>query len=48
MQALDALGDLMLGGHIMGAYSSVKPGHAINHALLAKLFSCPTNYEIVK
>lgn len=37
---LDAIGDLYLaGGPILGAYDSVKAGHALNNALLRKLFA---------
>lgn len=37
---LDAIGDLYLaGGPILGAYGSVKAGHALNNALLRKLFA---------
>lgn len=44
---LDAIGDLNLaGGHILGRYTGIKPGHAINNALLHELFSSDKNYEI--
>jgi UDP-3-O-[3-hydroxymyristoyl] N-acetylglucosamine deacetylase len=38
-KALDAVGDLRLGGRLVGHYTGVRPGHALNHRLLAKLFS---------
>ena len=38
-KALDAVGDLRLGGRLIGHYKGVRPGHALNHRLLAKLFS---------
>lgn len=42
---LDAIGDLYLaGGPIIGTYSADKPGHAINNALLHKLFSSAQNF----
>jgi UDP-3-O-[3-hydroxymyristoyl] N-acetylglucosamine deacetylase len=45
---LDAIGDLYLaGGPILGAYKASKPGHAMNNALLRKLFSQPGAWEMV-
>jgi UDP-3-O-[3-hydroxymyristoyl] N-acetylglucosamine deacetylase len=45
---LDAIGDLYLAGHaIIGAYVAEKSGHALNNALLRKLFSQPESFEIV-
>jgi UDP-3-O-[3-hydroxymyristoyl] N-acetylglucosamine deacetylase len=45
---LDAIGDLYLAGHpIIGAYEAEKSGHALNNALLRKLFAQPQSYEIV-
>ncbi len=39
---LDAVGDIYLaGGHIIGAYDSAKPGHALNNNLLKALFADP-------
>jgi UDP-3-O-[3-hydroxymyristoyl] N-acetylglucosamine deacetylase len=38
-KALDALGDLRLGGRLVGHYKGVRPGHALNHRLLQKLFA---------
>jgi len=44
---LDAIGDLYLVGHpIVGAYTAVKSGHALNNALLRKLLEDPSAYEI--
>ena len=41
-KALDAVGDLYLaGGQIIGAYRAERAGHAINNALLHKLFEDP-------
>lgn len=41
-KALDAVGDLYLaGGQIIGAYRAERAGHAINNALLHKLFADP-------
>lgn len=45
---LDAIGDLYLaGGPILGAYEADKPGHAMNNAILRKLFSTKDAYKIV-
>lgn len=39
---LDAIGDLYLaGGPILGAYDGFKAGHAMNNAILRKLFATP-------
>ncbi|MGZ9109047.1 MAG: UDP-3-O-acyl-N-acetylglucosamine deacetylase [Micavibrio sp.] len=39
---LDAIGDLYLaGGPILGAYDGFKAGHALNNAVLRKLFATP-------
>jgi UDP-3-O-[3-hydroxymyristoyl] N-acetylglucosamine deacetylase len=38
-KALDALGDLRLGGRLLGRYRGIKPGHSLNHRLLQKLFT---------
>lgn len=44
---LDAIGDLYLIGHaIVGAYTAIKSGHALNNALLRKLLEDPSAYEI--
>lgn len=43
---LDAIGDLYLAGApILGLYDGVKAGHAINNAILHKLFSSDENWE---
>jgi UDP-3-O-[3-hydroxymyristoyl] N-acetylglucosamine deacetylase len=45
---LDAVGDLYLAGAtLMGHYTGTRASHALNNALLRKLFSDPANYEIV-
>lgn len=45
---LDAIGDLYLAGHpIIGVYTAEKSGHALNNALLRKLFSKPESFTIV-
>ncbi len=46
---LDAVGDLYLaGGILLGAYDSVRGGHALNNALLRRLFATPDAWEIVR
>ena len=45
---LDAIGDLALAGApILGRFEGVRSGHALNNALLRKLFADPANYEEV-
>ena len=44
-KALDLLGDLYLGGPILGRVTTVKGGHAINHALLMKFYGTPTAWK---
>jgi len=45
---LDAIGDLYLaGGQIIGAYQADKPGHAMNNALLHKLFATRGAWKMV-
>ena len=45
---LDAIGDLYLVGHnIIGAFSGYKSGHAVNSALLKKLLSDESAWEMV-
>jgi len=39
---LDAVGDLALGGLILGAYDGFKAGHALNNAILHALFADPS------
>lgn len=44
---LDAIGDLYLAGHpIVGSYIAKKSGHALNNALLRKLFEDPSAFAI--
>jgi UDP-3-O-[3-hydroxymyristoyl] N-acetylglucosamine deacetylase len=44
---LDAVGDLALAGHpIVGRFEGRRSGHALNNALLRKLFADPANYEL--
>ena len=44
---LDAIGDLYLAGHpIVGSYVAKKSGHALNNALLRKLFEDPSAFSI--
>jgi UDP-3-O-[3-hydroxymyristoyl] N-acetylglucosamine deacetylase len=44
---LDALGDLALAGSpIIGRFEGRRSGHALNNALLRKLFADPANYEV--
>ncbi|MEE9346786.1 MAG: UDP-3-O-acyl-N-acetylglucosamine deacetylase [Robiginitomaculum sp.] len=40
-KALDLLGDLYVGGPLLGKVTTSKSGHALNHALLTALFSDP-------
>jgi UDP-3-O-[3-hydroxymyristoyl] N-acetylglucosamine deacetylase len=45
---LDAIGDLYLaGGPILGAYDGFKAGHAMNNAVLRKLFATPDAWAMV-
>lgn len=45
---LDAIGDLYLAGMpVLGAYRGQKMSHAMNNALLRKLFATPGAYEVV-
>lgn len=45
-KALDCLGDFMLaGGHILGAVTTIRPGHGINNRLLHAIFAHADNYE---
>lgn len=45
---LDAIGDLYLLGHnVIGAFSGYKSGHGINSALLKKLLSDPSAWEMI-
>ncbi len=48
-KVLDAIGDLYLAGApIMGAYSGVRAGHALNNKLLHALFADRRNWEFAK
>jgi UDP-3-O-[3-hydroxymyristoyl] N-acetylglucosamine deacetylase len=45
---LDAIGDLHVVGHpLIGAYSALKSGHALNNKLLRAVLASPDNFEIV-
>jgi UDP-3-O-[3-hydroxymyristoyl] N-acetylglucosamine deacetylase len=45
---LDAIGDMALAGApIVGRFEGHRSGHALNNALLRKLFSDPDNYETI-
>ncbi|MFN9748546.1 MAG: UDP-3-O-acyl-N-acetylglucosamine deacetylase [Burkholderiales bacterium] len=45
---LDAIGDLHVVGHpIIGAYSALKSGHALNNKLLRAVLSNPDHFEMV-
>ncbi len=46
-KALDLLGDLYLGGPIIGRVTTVKGGHGINHDLLTALFANPNAWKFV-
>jgi UDP-3-O-[3-hydroxymyristoyl] N-acetylglucosamine deacetylase len=47
-KVLDAIGDLALAGApIVGRFEGRKSGHALNNALLRRLFADPENYEAV-
>lgn len=46
---IDALGDMFTsGGFVIGKLESYKGSHALNNAVLKKLFSNPDNYDIIK
>ena len=48
-KALDAIGDLALAGApLLGAYTSVKGGHKLNHAILCALIADPTAWTVVE
>ena len=48
-KVIDALGDMFTsGGIIIGDFVSYKGSHALNNLVLRKLFSNPSNYEIVE
>lgn len=44
-KALDLLGDLYLGGPILGRVTTFKSGHGLNHDLLMKLYGTATAWE---
>jgi len=44
---LDAIGDLRIGGNLLGAYSAFRSGHALNNRLLRKLLADPAAHRIV-
>ncbi|WP_427451344.1 UDP-3-O-acyl-N-acetylglucosamine deacetylase [Litorimonas sp. WD9-15] len=46
-KALDLLGDLYLGGPILGRVTTVKPGHGLNHDLLMKLYGTPDAWTFI-
>ena len=46
-KALDLLGDLYLGGPILGRVTTVRGGHRINHMLLTALFADPDAWRFV-
>jgi len=39
------LGDLYLGGPILGRVTTFKSGHGLNHDLLMKLYGTPTAWK---
>jgi UDP-3-O-[3-hydroxymyristoyl] N-acetylglucosamine deacetylase len=46
---LDAIGDLYLAGApVLGAYEGVKAGHAMNNAVLRKLFATKDAFEVIE
>ena len=46
-KALDCIGDLFLSGYrVDGAFTFVRPGHAVNNALLRALFADPLAYSV--
>ena len=44
-KALDLLGDLYLGGPILGRVTTFKSGHGLNHDLLMKLYGMPSAWK---
>ena len=44
-KALDLLGDLYLGGPILGRVTTIKSGHGLNHDLTVKLYETPTAWS---
>jgi UDP-3-O-[3-hydroxymyristoyl] N-acetylglucosamine deacetylase len=46
---LDALGDMsLLGLPVLGHLTVIKSGHQLNHKLVTKVLSDPSNYEVVR
>ncbi len=46
-KALDLLGDVYLGGPILGRITAMKSGHALNHALMMALYADPEAWKFV-
>ena len=46
-KALDLMGDLYLAGPILGKVTTVRGGHALNHALMTKLFADAQAWKFV-
>ena len=46
-KALDLMGDLYLAGPLLGKVTTVRGGHALNHALMTKLFADPNAWKFV-
>lgn len=46
-KALDLMGDMYLGGPILGRVTTIKSGHGLNHDLLTKLFATKEAWEFV-
>jgi len=44
-KALDLLGDMYVGGPLLGRVTTVRAGHAVNHQLLLALFADPTAWK---
>lgn len=44
-KALDLLGDMYVGGPLLGRVTTVRAGHALNHQLLLALFADPKAWE---
>lgn len=44
-KALDLMGDMYLGGPILGRVTTVKSGHGLNHDLLTKIFATKDAWE---
>ncbi len=46
---LDMVGDLALAGvAVQGRFEAIRPGHALNQALVAALFASPESWELVE